>query len=63
MTTRCVLHNPEVNHPAAYMMLLPIGNDLPTCIDCCAWWRASLEPGGFAEDDEWARPVNIRTLR
>lgn len=61
--TRCVLHNPEVNIEAAYMMLLPIGNDIPVCIDCCAWWRASLMPGGFSEHDEQARPVSIRSIR
>lgn len=52
---RCVLHNTDVTIPARYLLELPIGNVLPLCADCHAWWLAdAIETG-----DPMARPVRV----
>lgn len=32
-------------HPrrAEYIWHCQIGNEIPVCAECCAWWRASVE--------------------
>lgn len=52
---RCVLHNGGVNQPARFLMELPIGNVLPLCVECHAWWieDAAVNP------DPMIQPVRI----
>lgn len=35
---RCIMHNTDTDIPARYLLELPIGNVLPLCPACCAWW-------------------------
>jgi hypothetical protein len=52
----CVLHNPGEAPAARYVMRVPIGNELPLCEDCCAWWRADA---AARPDDASVQPVWI----
>lgn len=52
---RCVMHNSDVQIPARYVMTLPIGNEVPLCVECCAWWRADAAESG----DPLSQPVRI----
>jgi hypothetical protein len=56
---RCMMHNRGGQHDAVYMILLPIGNDIPLCGPCCAWWRAhaAADP-----TDASIQPVQIRSI-
>lgn len=56
---RCVMHNSGINIPAAYLLELPIGNVLPLCAPCCAWWRTNAKETG----DPASQPVSIRDYR
>lgn len=33
------MHNPGTEPLARYVLTVPIGNELPLCVECCAWWR------------------------
>jgi hypothetical protein len=55
---RCIMHNPDVNIPARYVMALPIGNEITLCVDCCAWWRKDAAETG----DPMSQPVWIADL-
>jgi hypothetical protein len=60
MSALCYMHNQGEQPPAAYLMLLPIGNTVPLCAEHCAWWRAdaATEP-----EDKMKQPVWIRSIR
>jgi len=60
--TACYMHNPSEAPPADYEMLLPIGNVIPLCGPCCAWWRADAA-SGYGEDEPAMQPVRITSLR
>lgn len=56
----CWMHNTGVRPAAVYVMTLPIGNRVPLCVECCAWWRmdAASRP-----EDVMVQPVSIEELR
>ena len=56
---RCIMHNTDANIPARYLLELPIGNVLPLCVECCAWWRTDARESG----DPAAQPVSITEIR
>lgn len=56
----CCMHNADTAPKAEYMMLLPIGNEIPLCEQCCQWWRAHA---GDREFSEFTQPVRIRGVR
>lgn len=56
----CWLHNPGERPPARYLMLLPIGNEVPLCVPCCAWWR---QDAAARPENLMVQPVWIKELR
>jgi hypothetical protein len=55
---RCLMHNTDVSIPARYVMLLPIGNEITLCVECCAWWRQDAAETGDPE----TQPIWIREI-
>lgn len=55
----CIMHNADVAPPAEYLMELPIGNVVPLCAPCCAWWRLNAKETG----EPASQPVSIRDYR
>jgi hypothetical protein len=55
---RCIMHNPYVTIPASYLLEVPIGNVLPLCVECCAWWRMDAKETG----DPMSQPVRITDI-
>jgi hypothetical protein len=53
---RCYMHNKDI--PARYLLELPIGNVVPLCVECCAWWRKDAAESG----DPWSQPVRITEI-
>lgn len=56
----CYMHNPGEQPPAEYEMGLPIGNVIPLCAPCCAWWRADVAD---KPEDDLSKPLWIRSIR
>jgi hypothetical protein len=52
------MHNSWVHIPAKYLMLLPIGNEIPLCTECCAWWRKDA----LTNEDPMCKPVSVRDI-
>lgn len=55
----CLLHKAGVSVMADYEIELPIGNVVPLCAPCCAWWRLEARRSG----DPQIQPVSIRDHR
>lgn len=55
---RCVMHNSYESIAAEYLLELSIGNVLPLCAPCCAWWRSDAKRSG----DSATQPVSIRDI-
>ena len=56
----CQIHPgyPQPKIPARYLLELPIGNVVPLCVECCAWWRKDAAESG----DELSQPVQITEI-
>lgn len=59
MSEHCMMHNLSEQVPAVYEMALPIGNVIPLCAPCCAWWRLDARQ---RPEDKSVQPIWIRDL-
>ena len=56
---RCIWHNEDVRIPALYLLRYPCGNEVPLCVECCAFARqeAADRPHDESSQPEWIREI------
>jgi hypothetical protein len=57
----CFMHNPEDGRRATAIIRVPIGNELPLCSECWAWWQGTIADPATADPHnvpEWVRGVD-----